>query len=181
MEKIQIETFEFSLEERENMIKEILSFNENEHCDSSDIQEKWSNYLNSKLPKTPFLSLVKHNSCENSFICDIIEVEYEQFTAKAIGRCKSVLILYKLRFLKNHLLEFKDTEKTCELTINLGEIIFILGLSDEEPRKACNLALDNFRYFLEHLWFPHDDDNEDEDPDSNWISEHLKPRVKFDE
>ena len=29
--------------------------------------------------------------------------------------------------------------------------------------------------------FPHDEDFEDEDEDSNWISEHLTPRVQFDE
>ena len=85
MEKVQIETFEFSLEERENKIMEILSFNED--CDSSDIKEKWSKYLRSKLPKCPFLAMVKSSSLENSFICDVINVEYEEFTAKAIGKC----------------------------------------------------------------------------------------------
>ena len=85
MEKVQIETFEFSLEERENKIMEILSFNQD--CDSSDIKEKWSKYLRSKLPKCPFLAMVKSSSLENSFICDVINVEYEEFTAKAIGKC----------------------------------------------------------------------------------------------
>ena len=83
MEKVQVETFEFSLEERENKIMEILSFNEN--CDASDIKDKWSMYLQAKLPSCPFLAMVKSSSFENSFICDVINVDYEEFSAKAIG------------------------------------------------------------------------------------------------
>ena len=49
---------------------------------------------------------------------------------------------------------------------------------DEDSVNKTNetaKALDHFRFFINNIWFPWDEDNDEED--ENWIAEHLSLRV----
>ena len=43
------------------------------------------------------------------------------------------------------------------------------------------MALDHFRFFLNNLWFPWDEDEDESDSLNHWFQEHLKNRVIFNQ
>ena len=75
-----------------------------------------------------------------------------------------------------------DEEETESSSINLS-LLFPVSLSEDKVNyKKSSEALDHFRFFLNNLWFPWDDNDDDESDSLNhWLQEHLKNRVIFNQ
>ena len=72
-------------------------------------------------------------------------------------------------------IELTDNEgETKSSDVNLS-LLFPISLPED---KVNSEALDHFRFFLNNLWFPWDEENDDErDSLNRWFQEHFQNRV----
>lgn len=150
------ENFQFTLRQREEVIRGILAKKQDDSMSPQDIRLCWSDFLKDQLPPCPWVALIKPNK-----VVDVLNVEWLQFkaTIEAIDEGQ------------------ESKREECHL-----KDLFPMKVDDEEKAviEAASKALDHFRFFIAKLWFPWDDDDElNDDNEEDWLSEHLALRVIY--
>lgn len=151
------EKFQFTLGQREEIIRQIVAKKQDDSMSPHDIRLCWADFLKDKLPPCPWIALIKPNK-----VVDVLNVEWLQFKASV---------------------EPIDDDNSKREECHLKDL-FPMKVDDEEkPRiEAASEALDHFRFFISKLWFPWDDDDElNEDNEEDWVTEHLSLRVNIHE
>ena len=112
------------------------------------------------LPECPWLA-VTNNEADPKLV-DVIKIDWSDFSATVI--------------------ELKENnENVTDMKLNLS-LLFPVGLNnDKNGNRMASEALDHFRFFLNNLWFPWDEEEADNDElsISKFIEEHLIFRVSY--
>ena len=155
MEVNEKQEFNYTLKQREDQIRAILKSDSLENEVSvEDIRKRWASYLEQNLPPCPWVAKVKPKA-----IVDVLSIDWLNFKAD----CET-------------LNEEESSESCCSHFLFQ---LFPLSVDDGESNKnskAAAVALDHFRFFIDKLWFPWDDDD-DNFEDHDWINDHLTKRV----
>ena len=152
------ETFEFNFKERGEKFWKILSREDDTNVQSEIVRRRWAAYLEQELLPCPWLALVKPSK-----VVDVIHVNPFNFWATVETVSKD---------------EKAETEEY--------PLIKLFPLNDEQSKdsqkiKSSAEALDHFRFFVNHIWYPWDEDPDgdlgSDDEYDNWITDHLNLRV----
>ena len=155
--------FNFSLNDRENAIRKLLKGDNEKILTAGDVKERFSSCLSEALEPLPVLCLVKsrtQSSNEKSCIADVIKINWLEFEA----HCEPIV---------------EGGTEAESFTVHLMDI-WPLSVGPDERQIAAEV-LDHYRFFMENLWYPWDEDEDDEDLDDqgNWLAEHLTYRVSL--
>ena len=171
---------DWSPEVREDSLRRILTNGDEANLDNlvpgTEIVDTWASHLAQVVPFRDWLALWKSSPDSPGVFVDVNQVMF-----------KSLQVEVRLLHIKAASDEIEQ-ENTMEdslyedeyKTVSLLELYPVQDDEDhdEEDPKDCEkiaLALEHCRFFFENLWFPWDDQDEDD----NWVGEHLSVRCQL--